>query len=217
MTIENWPATMAEVFAHEGGYVNHSKDPGGATNMGITHGTLSSWLGRRATLDDVRNLSKEMATAIYKANYWDKVKGDELPAGLDYVAFDAAVNSGPVRGIRWLQEGLGVSPDGIIGPVTLEAAWGVSDEAINKALNARLAFMKRAVHPRTKARLWNTFGRGWQARVDRVHRVAHRMFDEGRGPEAINPPNDPHITPDMAPEGPVSILAAIRQMICPNA
>src|SRR4029079_2888623 len=101
--IENWDKAFAEVIKSEGGYVNHPRDPGGPTNLGITQATLSRWLGRHASVADVRALTRDKVKPIYKRNFWDVVKGDELPGGVDFAVYDFAVNSGPSRAARYLQ------------------------------------------------------------------------------------------------------------------
>ena len=71
---------------------------------------------------DMRALTPALVGPLYKRKYWDKVAGDLLPSGLDYAVFDAAINSGPGRAAKWLQELVGVTADGAIGPGTLAAA-----------------------------------------------------------------------------------------------
>lgn len=168
MARENFEAVMDVIFHHEGGFVNHPKDPGGATNMGITQRTLEEWLGHSVTVEDVRGLPKATARAIYRERYWKLVRGDELPAGLDLVAMDGAVNSGPSRGVKWLQAGLGVTADGIIGPVTISAAQRAGPGAIDRAIAARMAFLRRL-------KTWGTFGKGWTRRLTETQQQAHRM------------------------------------------
>jgi lysozyme family protein len=166
---DNFAACLAEVLKHEGGWADHPKDPGGATMKGITIGTYAQWKGRKVTKAELRAISDAEVAQIYRRNYWDKVRGDDLPAGLDLVAFDGAVNSGPARGARWLQQGLGVTADGKVGPVTIARAREVSARsAIEAALVARLAFMR-------SLKTWPTFGKGWQRRIDGVRAVALRM------------------------------------------
>lgn len=162
----NFDFCLKEVLRHEGGWADHPKDPGGATMKGITIGTYSQWKGRRMSKDELRVISDEDIAAIYKRNYWDKVRGDDLPSGLDLVAFDAAVNSGPSRGAKWLQMGLGVAADGKIGPKSLAAAQAANAPvAIQAALNARMAFLR-------SLGTWPTFGKGWTRRVDGVRKAA---------------------------------------------
>ncbi len=169
MTQSNFNACLAHVLQWEGGYVDHPRDPGGATNMGITHKTLENHRRRPVTKAEVRNLTKEEAGQIYRKSYWNAVRGDDLPPGLDLVAFDAGVNSGPRRGIRWLQKGLGVAVDGVIGPKTLRAAKNADAvAAIKRACAARMGFLKRLG-------TWGTFGRGWTRRVDAIEAAAVAM------------------------------------------
>ncbi len=167
----NFERCLAEVLKHEGGWADHPKDPGGATMKGVTIGTYAQFKGRKVTKDELRNISDAELQAIYRRGYWDKVRGDDLPGGLDMVAFDAAVNSGPSRGAKWLQEALGVAADGKIGPATLEAARAqYAPAVIERAVGFRLAFLKRL-------KTWGTFGRGWQRRVDEVKAFALSLAD----------------------------------------
>ena len=125
MTQTRFDQCLDEVLRHEGGYVDHPSDPGGATNMGITRKTLARW--RQVSpwwkLDKaaVRGLERAEAARIYRASYWDTSRAGLLPAGLDLALFDFAVNSGPDRAVRLLQAELGVVADGRIGPLTLGA------------------------------------------------------------------------------------------------
>ena len=169
MARDNFAAALAAVLKHEGGYVDHPSDPGGATNLGITIGTLSSWLGRQATKAEVRALTREMAAAIYRERYWDVIRGDDLPKGLDYALFDFAVNSGPARAVTYLQTIVGSAPDGKMGPLTL-AAIAKHNPAllINELCSHRLAFLERLS-------TWPTFGRGWANRVTSVRALANEM------------------------------------------
>ena len=89
----NFASSLAHVLKHEGGWADHPRDPGGATMKGVTLATYSDWLGRQATKDELRAISDEHLRTIYKARFWDAVRGDELPSGVDYVVFDMAVNS----------------------------------------------------------------------------------------------------------------------------
>ena len=178
----NFPFCLKEVLKHEGGWADHPKDPGGATMKGITIGTYSQWKGRRATKAELRAIPDEEVAAIYKRNYWDKVRGDDLPSGLDFVAFDAAVNSGPSRGAKWLQQGLGVAADGQIGPKTLAAAEEADAKtAIIAATNARFAFLR-------SLRTWPTFGKGWTRRVDDVRKKALALSHVKETPVSVTRP-----------------------------
>lgn len=157
------------VLQHEGGFVDHPQDPGGATKFGITRETLSRARGRPASVEDVRELTRTEAVAVYRSLYWDVLRADELPSGIDLAVFDLAVNSGPARAARMLQTLLGVPPDGIIGPVTLKAAWQADPaETIRRLTRARLGFLGRLA-------TWPVFGRGWRRRVLAVEQGALRL------------------------------------------
>lgn len=161
---KNLEPALLWVLAHEGGYVNHPKDPGGATNMGVTQRVYDGYRKRkRLPVQSVRAIESSEVAEIYKSQYWDAVRGDDLPSGLDYAVFDYAVNSGPVRAIKDLQREVGVKDDGLLGQITLGAIkeQDVFD-LIERLCNRRMAFLKRLKH-------WKTFGRGWTARVMGIH------------------------------------------------
>jgi len=169
MMKDNFDRCLAEVLRHEGGWADHPKDPGGATMQGVTLVTYSNWLGREATKDELRNMPPAHRDEIYRKHYWDKVKGDELPKGVDLCLFDYAVNSGPKRAVVAVQEALGVNADGALGPMTL----GAIQKATPSTLVAwvcqyRLAFLQRLP-------TWDTFGGGWARRVEDVLKVAKGM------------------------------------------
>jgi len=201
MTRANFPAVMEQIFLHEGGYVDHPRDPGGATNMGITHITLKSYRGRSVTKADVKALTKAEARAIYEANYWNPTKCDDMPAGLDLVMMDGSVNSGIGRGPKWVQAALGVAQDGKVGPATIAAANAANvAEVINKACDARMAFLKRLD-------TWDTFGKGWTRRVDSVRKEALSMAKANKGtyvPPQPLPPDVPKLPP-VASSGPAKV------------
>lgn len=118
-----------QILIHEGGFVNDPDDKGGATNYGITISTLSDYLGRAATVEDVKNMSESTAREIYEKKYLQETSIYKLPRGhIRILALDLAVNHGPRRGIRLLQKtcnltGLNpkISTDGILGPISIEA------------------------------------------------------------------------------------------------
>lgn len=171
MAKENFELVMAEIFAHEGGYVDHKLDPGGATNLGITFAVLQKWRGKPITKADVKALTKKEATEIYRKNYWNPTKCDDLPAGLDLVMMDGSVNSGIGRGPKWVQSAVGVTVDGKVGSNTIKAISAASPkDAINKACDARLAFLRGL-------KTWGTFGKGWSRRVEEVRKRAIEMAE----------------------------------------
>ena len=171
---------LDRVLKHEGGYVNHPDDPGGATNQGVTQAVYDAY--RRdhfLPTQTVRYIARTELEAIYHDRYWLKIRGDDLPAGVDSCTFDAAVNSGPARGAKWLQRAAGATADGAVGPDTLAAVRAKAPAAIVNAMcDERMAFLRRLRH-------WPTFGRGWTRRVDSVRRDA--LADALASPQ---PPQD---------------------------
>lgn len=168
MARSNFARCLAHVLKSEGGWSDHPSDPGGATMKGIT---LATYRQYRPGADkaDLRRITDAEVARIYRDGYWNPVRGDDLPAGLDLVAFDAAVNSGVSRGARWLQSALGVSADGKIGPATVAAARQAHPVAvIERATGARLAWLRTL-------KTWPTFGKGWSRRVQSVREDAEAM------------------------------------------
>jgi lysozyme family protein len=158
---DNRAACMAFVLREEGGYVNDPRDPGGETKFGIS---------KRAHPDlDIKALTEAEAIALYTADEWRALACAHLPAGLDLVAFDAGVNSGVLRGARWLQQALKVTADGWIGPATLAAVGG---QPALPVIEAACAARQNFLHG---LRTFATFGRGWSARVARVEARATTM------------------------------------------
>ena len=185
------PNIQSYVLASEGGYVNHPRDPGKATNMGITIATLSAWRGTKVTNEDVRNLRQAEALAIYKAQYWDTVRADLLPLGLDYLTFDYAVNSGPARAIKDLQRTVGADGDGVIGQKTLSKIREyIAANGIQNLLNA---YATRRWNFVQGLSTFSTFGNGWRRRIwgeqmgmqasdsgaaDRAFKLSQERYDE---------------------------------------
>lgn len=165
----NFKPALQLLWQLEGGYANDRLDPGGATKFGITAATLSAWRGQPVSIADVSRLTRREAQAIYRARFWVSVQADQLPAGVDAAVFDFAVNSGPARAARRLQELVGAQVDGIIGGMTLAAVARVSPEHIITGLSRlRLGYLASLKH------FWR-FGRGWVRRVIAVEEAALDM------------------------------------------
>jgi lysozyme family protein len=181
---KNFESSLIHVLNHEGGYVDHPNDPGGATNRGITLKVFRSFYGQQLGKADLRQITEREAGAIYKANYWDKCQCDKLPPGVDYAVFDQAVNSGPARSIRWLQSASGAQGneiDGVLGPATFANVKSMdSPELIQGMCAARLKFLKALKH-------WKDFGRGWKKRVDGVQEIASALATGDTAPVAVTP------------------------------
>jgi lysozyme family protein len=155
---ENFNKCLTMLLHHEGGFVNHPKDPGGMTNLGVTKAVYDKWIGREATEQEMRDLTPEDVAPIYKKNYWDRVKGDDLPSGVDWACFDWAVNSGSGRPAKALQRCVGATPDGAIGPMTLRA---VADNEPKKLVEGVYTQRQKFYED---LKTFETFGRGWTRR-----------------------------------------------------
>ena len=166
---DNFEECLALVLKHEGGYVNNSKDPGGMTNLGVTKKVWESWVGHPVDEAAMRALGPADVAPLYKKNYWDKIRGDDLPLGVDYACFDLAVNSGTGRAARILQACCGVNQDGVIGPQTLAVVETHSPMDLSQQIcENRLEYLQGLP-------TWTTFGRGWGRRVEEVKKVAMDM------------------------------------------
>lgn len=169
---ENFEHCLDLVLEHEGGFVNHPRDPGGMTNKGITKKTYELYLDQEVTEEMIRNIPDEHVADIYKRKYWDKVCGDELPSGLDWCVFDFAVNAGPGRAARNLQQFIGATIDGAIGPRTIAKA------------NAYPAGIKGVIETYTaqrsqyykKLKTYDTFGKGWDRRTYKTREQAIELL-----------------------------------------
>jgi len=150
---------LEHVLRHEAGFVDHPSDPGGATNMGITIGTLTDWMARTATVEDVRRLTRETAAQIYEARYWKAASCDDWPDGVALMVFDAAVNYGPARAIMFLQQALRIGDDGRVGPVTRAAVAGAEPRAL------LIEYAARRMRFYGRLSTFTTFGLGWSRRL----------------------------------------------------
>ena len=158
----NFAEALQTVLREEGGFSDHALDPGGMTNLGVTRRVWEEWTGHPVTVRQMIELTPAKVAPMYRRKYWDKIKGDELPAGVDLVVFDAAVNSGPGRAAKWLQACVGVEVDGDIGPKTLAAVSAFNTiHLIDDYGRRRLAFL-------LDLPTWETFGKGWTKRVAAV-------------------------------------------------
>jgi lysozyme family protein len=166
---ENFEPALALVLRSEGGFVNNPRDPGGATCKGVTQAVYDDWRrGHGMGPQSVRGISSIEVSSIYRQNYWNRVHGDDLPAGVDYATFDLAVNSGPARAARFLQSAAGVAEDGAIGPATIAAVRADPRHVVEVLLDRRLAFLKTLP-------TFDTFGRGWTVRCGDVRKAALEM------------------------------------------
>lgn len=167
---------MRGIRISEGGYSNHPRDPGGATNFGIIQTVYDEYRKRKGMVkQSVRLITEAEVNEIYKTQYANRIRYDELPAGIDYATLDGAVNSGVLRGAKWLQAALGVSSDGIVGAGTISAAAKADAIKTIKSICAkRMSFLRGLT-------IFSTFGKGWTSRVARVEAESVSMAMEARG------------------------------------
>ena len=182
MVAKTYDRAFAAMIAHEGGarYTNIPEDAGGPTKFGVTQAALAAWLGRRASIDDVKALTLDAVKPIYRANYANVVRFDDLPAGLDYLVFDWAVNSGPRRAAKELQICLGVEADGYIGPKSIAAARAQcaagAAALINRYVDRRVAFYRGLIAAKPNQR---KFEKGWMRRAAESRALALKLAKEG--------------------------------------
>jgi lysozyme family protein len=171
---------------HEGGYSNHPSDPGGPTNWGITIFDYRRYVNPAATAADVRSMPVEVAKKIYRDKYWNAMRCDELPPGVDYCIFDYGVNSGIGRAPRILRRLLGLpeQPATVTGEVIAAAARDPK-ALIDAICDERLAFLR-------SLRTWDVFGNGWGRRVREVRAAALAIArEDGRErPDVLAPGSD---------------------------
>jgi lysozyme family protein len=166
----NWNNSFNLMLKSEGGFVNHPSDPGGMTNLGVTKATWENWVGRESDEAEMRGLTPEKVEPLYKKKYFDAVRGDELPMGLDYLMFDFAVNAGAGRAIKTLQTAVGVTPDGGFGPMTMAAVQAVDPvDLIERFSQTKEDFYRSLT-------TFATFGKGWLNRVADVKVKASAML-----------------------------------------
>jgi lysozyme family protein len=151
----NFDTAFKILLKHEGGYSNHKDDKGGATMWGVTEKVARA----HGYTGEMRSLPMELAKSIYRSMYWDPVRADELPDAVRFSVFDAAVNSGVNRAVRWLQEAVGANADGAFGSKTMAAVQQHDPEKLNAKYNGtRLAFMASLPN-------WGSFSKGWARRI----------------------------------------------------
>jgi lysozyme family protein len=168
---DNFDTALAHVLKSEGLWSDNPQDPGGATMKGITFAVFKEWKRNpHLTKDDLRNISDADVHDLYKQLYWDKIHGDDLPAGVDYATFDAAVNMGVGRASKLLQEAVGVTADGVIGDGTLQAI----SKANTRSLLENFAAEKIAFYKSLPT--FDTFGKGWLNRVAEVKSLSESMI-----------------------------------------
>ena len=165
----NFDQCMSMLLAHEGGYVNHPSDPGGMTNLGVTKRTYDEYHGTDIDEEGMRQLTKADVEPIYRRNYWNRCRCQDLPSGIDWAVFDLSVNSGTGRAARLLQRAVETTEDGSIGPLTLMM---VKKHEVANIIN-RIAVYREEFYRSLST--FDTFGRGWLRRNDETREQAINM------------------------------------------
>lgn len=150
----NFDTAFTRLLGNEGGYSNNPADPGGETMWGVTKrvAVASGYTG------EMKDLPQDFAKGVYRRQYWEAVKADQLPETISFDVFDAAVNSGVSQAVKWLQRAVGATPDGVIGPATIAAAAQAGPAAAARFNGWRLSDM-------TDMAGWPSFNKGWARRI----------------------------------------------------
>jgi len=171
---DSFDACLEFTLAEEGGYSDHPTDPRLASNFGITLARLRRFLRDPGLdLDDVRHMPCVTVRALYLSDFWNRMRCDALPAGIDLMVFDHAVNAGPDRAGRALQLACGhkrADIDGAVGPDTLGRV-ALSDTL---TLLDAVAAMQRTSYRQMAT--FGLFGEGWMARLDRRRTTALELM-----------------------------------------
>ena len=173
----NWQQAFEQMLKSEGGFTDDERDNGnklpdgrkGSTMLGVTQFNWEQHVGHQVTHDDMRKLTPADVEPLYKKKYWDAVRADELPSGIDYMVFDMGVNAGPGRSIKLLQTAVGVTPDGGFGPITMAALQAIDPVTLIERFSAEKVAFYRGLDD------FKTYGTGWLNRVADVKQKATSM------------------------------------------
>ena len=176
--INNFEQSFNLVIKSEGGFTNDQRDIGnhlpdgrqGSTMLGCTQANWEAYVGHQVTQDDMKKLTKEDVKPLYKKNYWDAVLGDLLPSGLDYAAFDFAINAGSNASRKMVQIAVDVNNDGIFGPATLKAIQNAdAKDVLGRFTSAKIKFYQSLSN-------FEVYGKGWLKRCADVQQIANEMI-----------------------------------------
>ena len=171
MAKENFQECLKMILHHEGGWVNHPRDPGGETNFGVTKRVYEEWGGTK----DMKELTEEDVAPIYEKNYWLRAKCDHLPSGLDLAVMDWSVNSGGGRAVKKLQRMIGTVADGGIGPNTLKTLDEyIEHHGLSKTIKTYTQIRQEFYESLST---YDTFGKGWSRRNLETEQAALKMIE----------------------------------------
>jgi lysozyme family protein len=174
----NWKLAFVQMLASEGGFTDDERDKGnklpdgrkGSTMLGVTQFNWENHIGHQVTHDQMRKLTADDVEPLYKKKYWDVVRADELPSGIDYLVFDMGVNAGPGRSIKLLQAAVGVPADGGLGPISMAAVLAADPVELIKNFSAEKEAFYRSLDD------FKVYGEGWLNRVAAVKIKASSML-----------------------------------------
>jgi len=166
----NWQKSFEMMLASEGGFSMDERDNGnklpdgrkGSTMLGVTQYNWENYIGHQVTHEQMKKLTPANLEPMYKKKYWDAVRGDDLPSGIDYLVFDMGVNAGPGRSIKLLQQSIGVPADGGLGPITLAAVKAADPQKLIEDFSKEKEEFYRSLPT------FNVYGNGWLNRVAAV-------------------------------------------------
>lgn len=151
------------ILKWEGGFVNDPNDSGGATNKGVTLATYRRYKGEGATVDELKAITDEDWTNIFKTMYWDKFRADEIASQtVANLCVDWLWMSGTTA-IKYVQRLIGATEDGIVGKQTLARLNAKGDGLVLPIYNYRKDFYHRIVASRPTQK---RFLRGWINRLN---------------------------------------------------
>jgi len=185
---ENFEKSLEKVLVYEGGYSNVANDSGGATNLGITLQTLKQFYSETGygdldhdgdvDINDIKLLdTQEEVSRIYKKDYWDKMKLDDFPGGIDFLMFDFGVNSGPGNATKLLQKSLkyqdfDILVDGKLGSFTISAVKKSNINILIKSMiKERTNFYLKIVENKPSQKV---FLQGW---LNRLLKVSKEVYE----------------------------------------
>ena len=190
MTASNWPAAIALVLRDEGGYAERALESGGAVNRGVTFTVFHDWRMARGhnapTFADLKAMSVAETQDIYRAKFAAPIRFDDLPAGVDYLLLDSAVNNGAGGMFRMLAHALGAPriTNGRMDDITLS---DIAQRGPESTINA---FCDERMHEQRSFRNYAapvkrllpivTFGMVWDRRVTAVRKRALAMVEGAR-------------------------------------
>jgi lysozyme family protein len=166
----NWKQAFEQMLASEGGFTDDERDPGnklpdgrkGSTMLGVTQFNWEQYTGHQVTHEQMKKLTPADVEPLYKKKYWDAVRADELPSGIDYLVFDFCVNAGAGRAIKTLQTSVGTTPDGGFGAITMKAVQTINEADLIERFSQEKETFYRSLTT------FVTYGKGWLNRVEQV-------------------------------------------------